>query len=949
MSPDVQHALQLHRSGQLEQAETIYRAILKSNPLEPICLHFLGVIRAQRGSPKEALSLIAQAIAVSPNEADFYFNRARILETLGRWPEARADLEKTLSLKPASTQARLGLGRILCLLQQHTIAIHHFQEVGKQRPLDRQPRILEAQALFDLRRYSESLQKVQDLLDRDVTDAEAWLSKSHCLIAMDLHYSALAAIDEYLSLANEAPTAVLQGRAGLLTKLGRRDEAASTLRQALQREPLQPSLNFLLGNELQALGDIVGALQSFNTAFTLQPDFAQAEFNASVLQLLTGDFKNGWRSYEARWRLANVERHIAVARLPITTISDRAQLEDKRVYLQGEQGAGDDILFASMLRDFRSFCRKLTVGVDARIQPLLARSFPDIDFIPNDRHPDPESFDVIYSLGSIGTWTREEPSRFEGSPAHYLSVDQTLRAKFKTALVRPDQRICAFSWKSQNPHTGPYRSIDLAAFLDALPDGEHYRYVNLQFGTSDAEWATLRATLGHSLIELDDLNLWDDLESVAAILANCDVVVAVGNTVANLACALGIDTLVLCPVVPTWRWSGPGEKCFWYPSATLLRQSRPNDWRAPLSLLRKQLRQRAGIVENATSTQNSHEPDEIRMALALERAGDLATLLQLTEQQLERNPTDDRFRRVKITALFASRRYREALEELSKLSNDTSGMPEKLRRLARWDGRQLDGTLIVLSEPHLGEEILFSKLLNLSIMKRTHCLVEIDGRLLRLFRRSFPHVRFVARGDDALAQAVGKTTSCRIATFAELLTIALNDSEGLPSGGWLKVDEEAIDRKRAQYASKYGPASRVGLSWRSRRFIYDRDEKSIEPQFLAAIFQDQNANVIDFQYGEFFEDRTWIAQHFTNSLKRDPELFPMSDLDGLATALCALDRLITVSNSTAHLAGALGVPTTIVLPMTSKLFWHWDFHLDEQAWYPHVTAIGLNDLLSKKS
>ena len=126
-------------------------------------------------------------------------------------------------------------------------------------------------------------------------------------------------------------------------------------------------------------------------------------------------------------------------------------------------------------------------------------------------------------------------------------------------------------------------------------------------------------------------------------------------------------------------------------------------------------------------------------------------------------------------------------------------------------------------------------------MKQTQCLVEIDGRLLHLFRRSFPHVRFVVRGDDALAQAVGKTNSCRIATFGELLTIALDDPKGLPPGAWLKADVEAINRKRAKYAREFGPRPKVGLSWRSRRFIYDRDEKSIEPECLASFFLDSAA------------------------------------------------------------------------------------------------------------
>ena len=75
-----------------------------------------------------------------------------------------------------------------------------------------------------------------------------------------------------------------------------------------------------------------------------------------------------------------------------------------------------------------------------------------------------------------------------------------------------------------------------------------------------------------------DSNKPEDFLEYAAIIANCDLVITTGSTVAHLAAAMGIPTWVLLPKVPDWRWGLEGDTTFWYPSMRLFRQREIGNW-----------------------------------------------------------------------------------------------------------------------------------------------------------------------------------------------------------------------------------------------------------------------------------------------------------------------------------------------------------------------------------
>lgn len=121
------HANQLQRKLQLDAAETLYRRILEAAPGHPDALHFLGLLRFQRGRPDEAVTLISQAIVQAPDFADFHGNLGNIFTSLGRLDEAEASYRRAMALDPARADFHNNMGVLYRVTADPVRAESEFQ------------------------------------------------------------------------------------------------------------------------------------------------------------------------------------------------------------------------------------------------------------------------------------------------------------------------------------------------------------------------------------------------------------------------------------------------------------------------------------------------------------------------------------------------------------------------------------------------------------------------------------------------------------------------------------------------------------------------------------------------------------------------------------------------------------------------------------------------------
>lgn len=275
-----------------------------------------------------------------------------------------------------------------------------------------------------------------------------------------------------------------------------------------------------------------------------------------------------------------------------------------------------------------------------------------------------------------------------------------------------------------------------------------------------------------------------------------------------------------------------------------------------------------------------------------------------------------------------------------RLALTGTGIDEpQLAACPRWDGEPFAGLLLVTLEPHLGEEILATSLLLPLIECGQRACIEVDRRLLPLLRRSMPSLAFVARGEGALPVSLRGGENCRLATTVDLARHFRREFRLPGTPGWLRCDAARRDQLRAACRQRWPGRKLVGISWRSLRRYKDLDLKSIPLPALAKTLSLPDTQFIALQYGDARADLDALAGTGLPVPWQDPDIDVTEDLDALAAQLCALDVFVTVSNTTAHLAGALGVPTIVLLPEAFPVFWHWGHAGEECTWYGSVRLL----------
>jgi tetratricopeptide (TPR) repeat protein len=251
------------------------------------------------------------------------------------------------------------------------------------------------------------------------------------------------------------------------------------------------------------------------------------------------------------------------------------------------------------------------------------------------------------------------------------------------------------------------------------------------------------------------------------------------------------------------------------------------------------------------------------------------------------------------------------------------------RRVALWQ------------EQGLGDQVLFTTLLPELERRSVSAVVEVDARLLGLYRRSLPAFEFTWAQDSPRAFA-GCDFQLPLGSLPALFRGDADTFRGQPAA-LLRADPERVAAMRAQLVALAQGSPIIAVSWRSpqggaRRFIGER--KSLALPALASIEALRGARLLDLQYGEVEPERLAFEAMEPGRLVRIPGLDTRNDLEAVAAALVACGRFVTVSNATAHLAGALGVPTQLLLPRGWPPFHYWAAERDGRSlWYPSVRIV----------
>ena len=214
--------------------------------------------------------------------------------------------------------------------------------------------------------------------------------------------------------------------------------------------------------------------------------------------------------------------------------------------------------------------------------------------------------------------------------------------------------------------------------------------------------------------------------------------------------------------------------------------------------------------------------------------------------------------------------------------------------------------VLIWGEQGLGDEIFFLRFLS-RLEPYVHNLhVKLDNRLGPIIGRTLPkaklinHNKNISEHDIDCQLPIGDLSSLFIKNISDVRD---NSKKYIKSNPVRTNDLKKYLKKKNQVI--------CGLSWISKNENIGAS-KSLSLDILKPILSLQNIKFIDLQYNDTKSEREQFFQKNNTSIIKVDEIDSFNDIEGITSLIDACDFIITVSNTNAHIAGALGKKNFII-------------------------------------
>lgn len=462
--------------------------------------------------------------------------------------------------------------------------------------------LVQSWAFTSLRQHDAALEHVERSLQLNPTNVHAHLQHAEVLRLLGQREAAFLALRRCSTLAPNSTALGLQlGRE--LHMRGHYQEAWKYYQAALREEGFTPDINLSVSfiqaadyasDELAA--DKLRAHLQRTPGWVTTPHHLWLEGFRAFKQ---GDFAKAWELYDQRHHDAHIAQSHAFA-LPDW---DGVYRRGETLLVHGEQGLGDEIMFAGSLPHLLAQTDAAGVQVILAVKPGLCRlfrhNFPQCLVVPHHhtqgllaKWPSDVKVNAHIPLANLPRLFLRSLSDFERNAHPYLAADPTAITKFDGLLNtlvphRHDKLLVGLVWacaQGKNPELDA-RAIP-AEQLAALGDFAGVQFVSLHNQDHAAEAARVPT------LNILDLGLWhQDFYDTAGLIHHMDLVIGVDTATTHLAGAMGKRVLQPLLKYPDWRRQTPGDQCIWYRNTTYYRQTTMFSWFDVLAAIRGQIEQ----------------------------------------------------------------------------------------------------------------------------------------------------------------------------------------------------------------------------------------------------------------------------------------------------------------------------------------------------------------------
>lgn len=526
----------------------------------------LGSVLGASGELERARVELDAVVRTDPEDAGAWCDLGNVHRLCGRLAEAEACYRQGLDHEPGNRELALNLANL-------------EDEAGRAESA-----LARLRPLVDYPAHPQAIKTLARILDRLGRFEEA---KSVCA-------SVLAQEPDH------APAHAALGTLVLKRDLQPR-QALQHLDRAIALGEAGPDVWSNRGIALQDSGRLADAIAAYDTALRIDPGHLLAAFHRSLALLMLGDFARGWPDYELR--LLSEGRPKPPWTLPVW---DGQTLATGSLLVYGEQGIGDEIMFASCLPDVMARPHDVVIACNPKLESLFRRSFPRAKVVTLQRASETVADPALAgaaAMTAIGSLPRIFRNSRDDFPRHagYLKADPALVEEYRDRLARlGDGPKIGFSWRGGTEQTRRAQRTLGAEHVKRILSVPGVRFVNLQYDSRGPEPGTEDAMAQNRFFHWPDA--LEDYDRTAALVCALDSIVSVCTSVIHLAGALDRPVLVMAPFSPEWRYGADGTSMPWYPSVHIARQAAPGDWESVVRAAQARLKalaadQRANVTQ----------------------------------------------------------------------------------------------------------------------------------------------------------------------------------------------------------------------------------------------------------------------------------------------------------------------------------------------------------------
>jgi len=581
----INKAFKFHSQGNIAEARKYYQYFITLGFTDYRVFSNYGLILKSLGKLEEAEIYIRKSIELKSDYANAHSNLGIILIELGKLQEAKLSQLKAIEIKPDFANAYYNLGNILIELGQFKEA-----EIYTHKVIDIDPNFAEAYCnlgiiLKELDKLKEAEIATRKAIKLKPNFAEAHSNLGKLLIDLDKSKEAEIATRKAIKLKPDFAEAH-SNLGNILISQGQLKEAENSIREAIKLKPNYAKAHSNLGLILKEFGELKEAELSTREAIRLNPDFSEAHSNLALILLKIKKFPEAWKEYE--WRTEKSKQ--------IESIMNQSHLKqpewktnDKgRVFLWGEQGLGDQILFSSLIPEFLKEVDQLIIDVDERLIPIFRRSFDGNIVYNNQNNVKEKEYDFHISIASLPQFFRNELKNFPTSLKPFLRADQNKTNFIKNKLKNSKHdKIVGISWKSASK-ISKNKSLSLEEFILGIYS-QNISFLNLQYGETKDEIDYIKEKHGINILEINDVDIFNNIDDFSSLINACDDIVSIDNVTAILAGAIGANCHLLLQTNSHWYWGVNDNKSYWLPSLILYRQKTFKSWNEPLKAIKETL------------------------------------------------------------------------------------------------------------------------------------------------------------------------------------------------------------------------------------------------------------------------------------------------------------------------------------------------------------------------